>query len=55
MSTTREAKKEVCEADNGAAPFVAVPPYGLGEGVIGPMRKGIAVDDQERPAQEDFA
>ena len=42
-----EPQEEVREADDGARPLVALAPNRLGQGVIGAMREGVAVDDEK--------
>ena len=46
-----EPQEEIREADDRAAALVAAAPDGLRQRVIGPVREGIAVDDEERAAQ----
>jgi len=45
-----EAQQEIGEAKNRAATPVATPSDGLGQPVIGAMRKRVAVDDEEWPS-----
>jgi hypothetical protein len=42
-------KQLICEADNRPCLLAALAPDRLWQSVIGPMSKGVAIDDQQRP------
>jgi hypothetical protein len=44
-----EPKQLIGEADNRSCPLAVFSPDRLWQGVIGPMSKRIAIDDQQRP------
>ncbi len=48
-----ELEKEVGEAQNCACALVARPTDGLWQCVVGTMRKGVAVDDKQRPVHNE--
>src|SRR4051794_40741401 len=48
-----EAQQEVGKPDYGATTLVPAPPNSFRQRVVGPMRKRVAVDDEEGPCHGD--